>query len=196
MDKWVTTRSCTTLPIQRHWKDANVRSKSIDPPSPEGFNIELLLDVPNPDLPALGSDPSAAIKMGPKQCWKLYFSDVKFRYIAVGNEVDPNRDDTSQFVKFVLPAMQNVYNAIAALGLQDQIKVSTATYSALVSNPSPSSNGSFDGVKSFMEPIIQFLAANKSPLLANIYPYFAYNGDQQDISLPYALFTAWLPQPF
>ncbi|GMP99311.1 hypothetical protein CsSME_00046828 [Camellia sinensis var. sinensis] len=27
-----------------------------------GFNIELLLDVPNPDLPALGSDPSAASK--------------------------------------------------------------------------------------------------------------------------------------
>ncbi|KAI7992241.1 Glucan endo-1,3-beta-glucosidase, acidic isoform GI9 [Camellia lanceoleosa] len=150
-----------------------------------GSNIEFVLDVPNSDLPALGSDPSAASQWVQTNVGN-YFPGVKFRYIAVGNEVDPNKADTAQYVQFVLPAMQNVYNAIAALGLQ----VSTATYSALVSNSYPPSQGSFDGVKSFMEPIIQFLAANKSPLLANIYPYFAYNGDQQHITLPYALFTA------
>ncbi|CAL5432575.1 unnamed protein product [Camellia sinensis] len=154
-----------------------------------GSNIELVLDVPNSDLPALGSDPSAASQWVQNNVGN-YFPGVKFRYISVGNEVDPNKADTAQYVQFVLPAMQNVYNAIAALGLQDQIKVSTATYSALVSNSYPPSQGSFDGVKSFMEPIIQFLATNKSPLLANIYPYFAYNGDQQHITLPYALFTA------
>ncbi|XP_028114386.1 glucan endo-1,3-beta-glucosidase, acidic-like [Camellia sinensis] len=154
-----------------------------------GSNIELVLDVPNSDLPALRSDPSAASQWVQTNVGN-YFPGVKFQYIAVGNEVDPNKADTAQYVQFVLRAMQNVYNAIAALGLQDQIKVSTATYSALVSNSYPPSQDSFDGVKSFMEPIIQFLAANKSPLLANIYPYFAYNGDQQHITLPYARFTA------
>ncbi|CAL5436508.1 unnamed protein product [Camellia sinensis] len=154
-----------------------------------GSNIELVLDVPNSDLPALGSDPSATSQWVQTNVGN-YFLGVKFQYIAVGNEVDPNKADTAQYVQFVLRAMQNVYNAIAALGLQDQIKGSTATYSALVSNSCPPSQGSFDGVKSFMEPIIQFLAANKSPQLANIYPYFAYNGDQQHITLPYARFTA------
>ncbi|CAL5436516.1 unnamed protein product [Camellia sinensis] len=132
-----------------------------------GSSIELVLDVPNSDLPALGSDPSAASQWVQNNVGN-YFPGVKFRYISVGNEVDPNKADTAH----------------------DQIKVSTATYSALVSNSYPPSQGSFDGVKSFMEPIIQFLATNKSPLLANIYPYFAYNGDQQHITLPYALFTA------
>ncbi|KAI7991858.1 Glucan endo-1,3-beta-glucosidase, acidic isoform GL153 [Camellia lanceoleosa] len=143
-----------------------------------GSNIELVLDVPNSNLSALGFDPLATSQWVQNNVGN-YFPGVKFWYIAVGNEVDPNKANTAPYVQFVLPAMKN-----------DQIKVSTATYSALVSNPYPPSQGSFDGVvKSFMEPTIQFLAANKSPLLANIYPYFAYTGDPQHNTLPYVLFT-------
>ncbi|GMP99315.1 hypothetical protein CsSME_00046831 [Camellia sinensis var. sinensis] len=135
-----------------------------------GSNIELVLDVPNSDLPALGFDPLATSQWVQNNVGN-YFPGIKFQYIAVGNEVDPNKANTAPYVQFVLPDMKNVYNAIAALGLQDKIKVSTARYSALVSNPYPPSQGSFDGgVKSFVEPIIQFLAANKSPLLENICP--------------------------
>ncbi|CAL5436512.1 unnamed protein product [Camellia sinensis] len=82
-----------------------------------GSNIELVLGVSNSDLPALGSDPSAASQWVQNNVGN-YFPGVKFRYISVGNEVDPNKADTTQYVQFVLPAMQNVYNAIVALGLQ------------------------------------------------------------------------------
>ncbi|KAA8549620.1 hypothetical protein F0562_001362 [Nyssa sinensis] len=154
-----------------------------------GSNIELILDVPNSDLQTLASDASAATQWVQNNV-RNYFPDVKFRYISVGNEVDPN-SGTAQFVPFVLPAMQNIYKAIAAAGLQDQIKVSTATYSALVSDSYPPSQGNFkDNARSFMEPIIGFLVNNRSPLLANIYPYFGYIGDPVNIQLPYALFTA------
>uniref|UniRef100_A0A5B7ARV8 Putative glucan endo-1,3-beta-glucosidase-like n=1 Tax=Davidia involucrata TaxID=16924 RepID=A0A5B7ARV8_DAVIN len=153
-----------------------------------GSNIELILDVPNRKLQDLASGASAATQW--VQDNVRNYPDVKFKYIAVGNEVDPNKE-TAQFVPFVLPAMQNIYSAIAAAGLQDQIKVSTATYSALVSDSYPPSHGNFNGnQRSFMEPIIGFLVNNKSPLLANIYPYFAYIGDTANIQLPYALFTA------
>ncbi|KAA8549810.1 hypothetical protein F0562_001494 [Nyssa sinensis] len=94
-----------------------------------GSNIELILDVPTSDdlLQTLASDASAATQWVQNNVIN-YFPAVKFRYISVGNEVDPN----SGTAQFVLPAMQNIYKAIAAAGLQDQIKVSTATYSALL----------------------------------------------------------------
>ncbi|KAA8549798.1 hypothetical protein F0562_001482 [Nyssa sinensis] len=83
-----------------------------------GSNIELILDVPNSNLQTLTSDASAATQWVQNNV-RNYFPDVKFRYISVGNEVDPN-SGTAQFVPFVLPAMQNIYKAIAAAGLQDQ----------------------------------------------------------------------------
>ncbi|XP_059650676.1 glucan endo-1,3-beta-glucosidase-like [Cornus florida] len=154
-----------------------------------GSNIELILDVPNGKLQELASDASAATQWVQMNV-QAYSPDVKFRYISVGNEVDPNTEN-AQYVPFVLPAMKNVHSAIVAAGLQDQIKVSTATYSGLLGTSYPPSNGAFqDNARSFMEPIISFLASNTAPLLANIYPYFAYIDKPQDIQLPYALFTA------
>ncbi|KAA8549794.1 hypothetical protein F0562_001478 [Nyssa sinensis] len=87
--------------------------------------------------------------------------------------------------------MQNIYNAIVTAGLQNQIRVSTASYTGLLGISYPPSNGAFgDNVRSFMDPIIRFLVNNGSPLLVNVYPYFSYIGDPVSIQLSYALFTA------
>ncbi|KAF7152296.1 hypothetical protein RHSIM_Rhsim01G0193200 [Rhododendron simsii] len=155
----------------------------------QGSGIELMLDVPNNDLEGLANDAAAASKWVQDNILN-YNPDVKFRIIAVGNEVDPNNSATARFIPFVLDAMSKIYDAIASAGLKDQIKVSTATYSALVSNPYPPSEGSFNGESgSFMGPIINFLKNTNNPLLFNIYPYFARTGDPQNVPLPYALFT-------
>ncbi|KAF5823841.1 putative glucan endo-1,3-beta-D-glucosidase [Helianthus annuus] len=148
--------------------------------------IELMMDVPNRDLEGL-TDPNAA------RAWVRdniqRYPNVKFKYIAVGNEVDPDPSKyTSRYKNYVLPAMQNVHNALRDVGLDNQIKVSTATYTGLLRDAYPPSQGAFKD-NGFAEPIVRFLAENKLPILANIYPYFGYLGDPNK-NLPYALFTA------
>ncbi|KAL7616978.1 hypothetical protein Lser_V15G01901 [Lactuca serriola] len=149
----------------------------------KGTNIELMIGVPNDALQSLNDQ-------GAANTWVRNniqnYPDVRFKYIAVGNEVDPNNGN-SQYVNFVLQAMRNVQNAINAAGLQNQIKVSTATYTGLLGVSYPPSDGAFnDNVRGFIQPIIGFLTENNSPMLANIYPFFS----DPNSNLPYALFTA------
>ncbi|GJY59825.1 glycoside hydrolase, catalytic domain-containing protein [Tanacetum coccineum] len=148
-----------------------------------GTNIELILDVPNDRLQELADSNGAASWV---QNNIRNYPNVRFRYISVGNEVDPDTD-SSRFLNFVLPAMRNVQKAISDAGLQ--IKVSTATYTGLLKISYPPSEGAFkDNVVGYITPIIRFLAENNSPMLANIYPYFAYLGPPK-LELSYALFT-------
>ncbi|KAI6685483.1 hypothetical protein NL676_031396 [Syzygium grande] len=151
-----------------------------------GSNIELILGVPNDNLQAL-TDASTASNWVQNNV-AAFSSDVKIKYIAVGNEVPPG----DAKAPYVLPAMQNIQNALASANLQGQIKVSTAVKSDLLSEGSyPPSNGAFsDTASQFINPIISFLVNNGSPLLANIYPYFSYTGNMQSIDLAYALFTS------
>ncbi|KAL8479721.1 hypothetical protein ACS0TY_026595 [Phlomoides rotata] len=152
----------------------------------KGSDIELILDVPNGDLESLQSDATSWVQTNVQP----YFPATRIRYIAVGNEVDPDKETSSHYVKLVHPAMESIYRALTVFNLQDQIKVSTATYSALLTADSfPPSMSAFKDT-SFMGPIIGFLARTRAPLLVNIYPYFAYKGDTTNIPLSYALFTA------
>ncbi|XP_025665095.1 glucan endo-1,3-beta-glucosidase-like [Arachis hypogaea] len=71
-----------------------------------------------------------------------------------------------------------------------QIKSSTAIDSSLLENSYPPRDGVFgEAATAYMQKIINFLVPNGSPLLANIYPYFAYANDQTNIQLEYAIFN-------
>ncbi|KAJ4981476.1 hypothetical protein NE237_032313 [Protea cynaroides] len=71
--------------------------------------------------------------------------------------------------QFVLPAMQYIYNAIMASGLQDQIKVSTDISTKPLGTSYPPSEGALrDDVPSFIDPNVLFLEKKGSPLLARI----------------------------
>eukprot|EP01018_Ginkgo_biloba_P024589 Gb_26220 [translate_table: standard] len=41
-----------------------------------------------------------------------------------------------------------------------------------------------------MSSILNFLAKNRSPFMANVYPYFSYNSNRFQISLDYVLFRS------
>ncbi|KAL7170586.1 hypothetical protein ACSBR2_035459 [Camellia fascicularis] len=150
-----------------------------------GSNIELMLGAPNTDLQRLASNQTEA-NIWVQNNVKNY-GNVKFRYIAVGNEVDPSNPNTAPFL---LPAMRKVRTALIAEG-PDEIKVSTAILPLLLFNIFPPSEGSFKPeLRPFLDSIIGFLANNGAPLLLNLYPYFSYANNTIDISLDYALFTA------
>ncbi|CAA7388457.1 unnamed protein product [Spirodela intermedia] len=180
--------------VIQHYQSLNIRKMRIYDPNVEvlrelkGSNIELLLDCPAP-LKTIAENPWAA------QGWVrnvvlAHWPDVRIRYIAVGNEVILTRGEA----EYILPAMQNIYIALTAAGLQDKIKVSTSVQYNVLGASFPPSAGEFSSeVKSVMVPIAAFLAITNAPLLVNIYPYFSYAGNPEEVDLSYSLFTS--PEP-
>ncbi|KAL6853450.1 hypothetical protein ACP4OV_019479 [Aristida adscensionis] len=143
-----------------------------------GTGIGVILDVGNDKVGELaGSAASAASWV--RDNVQAYYPDVSIRYIAVGNELAAGSTA-------VLPAMRNVRDALASAGLGGRVRVSTAVSMDTVDRSSPPSAGVFRDAAA-MAPIVQFLAGAGAPLLANVYPYFAYR-DNQGIDLNYALF--------
>ena len=152
-----------------------------------GSNIELVIGVPNENIKSIANSVSSATYWVQNNILK-YSKDVKFRYIVVGNEIDPSNDPTSIFV---LPAMLNINAALASSNLQHHIKVSTAIQMNLLGSSYPPSSGAFSTSSiSYITPIVNFLMDNEAPLLANVYTYFSYIHDLKSIDLSFALFTS------
>ncbi|CAN0907895.1 Glucan endo-1,3-beta-glucosidase [Linum grandiflorum] len=185
------------------YKQNNITRMRIYNPNPNtlealrGTNIQLLLDIPNEDIQSIGSSQAAAnswveAHVAPYAS-PTTANPVKFRYIAVGNEVKP--DDPS--FHYIVPAIQNIARAISAVGLNDEdedntvkIKVSTSV-SYILSSSFPPSAGAFSpGYDAVLRPLIEVLKTNGAPLLVNVYPFFAYQGDPQGVGRDFALFTA------
>jgi len=149
----------------------------------KGSNIEVIVGVVNNDLQGLATSPATANTW--VQTNIIPYPDVKISYIAAGNEIKPS-DPLAQYVG---PAIQNLNNAITASNLQ--IKVSTVIDMSLLGNSFPPSAGSFsDSASSYINAIVSILVSTNAPLLANVYPYFAYTSDPTNIKLEYALFTS------
>uniref|UniRef100_A0A0D3FL36 Glucan endo-1,3-beta-D-glucosidase n=1 Tax=Oryza barthii TaxID=65489 RepID=A0A0D3FL36_9ORYZ len=145
-----------------------------------GTSIAVIVDAP--DVRSLANASSSAAQAWVQANVQPYYPDVSIKYIAVGNEVEG--DDRHK----ILLAMQNIKDALSAAGLGGHIKVSTSVKMNVVASSPLPSKGAF-AEPSVMGPIVKFLASNGSPLLANVYPYYAYmHNDHMDVN-----FTLFLP---
>lgn len=142
--------------------------------------ISVIVGTRNEDLESLSKDPSYATKWV-KEHIAPYASSTKIAYVSAGNEVIPG-----PLADYVLNAMQNLYAALVGANLN--IPVTTAVAMNMLGNSYPPSAGVFsDDSIVFMTPISTFLSQQGTPLLVNVYPYFAYVGNRDTVPLSYAL---------
>ncbi|KAG0474479.1 hypothetical protein HPP92_014165 [Vanilla planifolia] len=116
-----------------------------------------------------------------------YLPATKIAAITVGNEVLTGNN--TSIAHSLLPAMESIHSALASLGFDRQIVVTTPHSVAFLASSYPPSSGSFrSDLIPLLCPIFNFLDKTGSPLLINAYPYFAYKSEPGNVSLDYVLF--------
>ncbi|KAH6796395.1 hypothetical protein C2S51_037381 [Perilla frutescens var. frutescens] len=174
-----------TVSLYRQYNIRRMRLYDPHPPtlrSLAGTNISLTMGVSHSDLRDLANCPRVATAWVRR--YILGFPNVTFRYIVVGNEIEP----ASELGPFVLPAMQNLYRAIGVAGLGGSIRVSTSIKTDLLKRWYPPQRGEFKcSVNWFIRPILQFLVSTRAPIFANVFPFQAFLNDRKNINLSFAL---------
>ncbi|XP_010045861.2 probable glucan endo-1,3-beta-glucosidase BG4 [Eucalyptus grandis] len=149
-----------------------------------GSGIEVTLGTKDQDLQSIASSVDAA------KTWfdtyvQPFIGSVNITYLAAGNEVVPG-----DLGKYVLPAMQNLQRVINDYG-HSGIRVTAVAHGSSLGNSYPPSSSTIsDKARDDMVGILKFLSSSGSPLLINIYPYYAYISDPATVRLDYAQFTA------
>lgn len=149
-------------------------------------NISVVVAMPNEILASTAADQSFADDWVKSNISK-YYPATKIEAIAVGNEVFVDPNNTTMYL---VSAMKNVYNSLVKYNLNSSIKVSSPIALSALQNSYPSSAGSFksDLIEPVVKPMLDFLSQSGSYLMVNIYPFFAYSANSDQISINYALF--------
>ncbi|KAF5478964.1 hypothetical protein F2P56_005482 [Juglans regia] len=148
--------------------------------------ISVTVALPNELLSSTAADQSFADNWVQANI-SQYYPATKIEAIAVGNEVfvDPNNT-----TKFLVPAMKNIHASLAKYNLDSAIKVSSPVALTALQTSYPSSAGSFkpELVESVIKPMLDLLRQTGSYFMVNVYPFFAYTANSDEISLDYTLF--------
>ncbi|KAA8528638.1 hypothetical protein F0562_035993 [Nyssa sinensis] len=148
--------------------------------------IEIVIGAGSGDIPAMASDPNFANNWINSNVIP-YYPSSKIILITVGNEVMTSGDQN--LMTQLLPAMQNLQNALDSASLGGKIKVSTVHSMAVLKQSEPPSSGSFDpSFGDLMKGLLGFNSATGSPFTINPYPFFAYQSDPRPETLAFCLF--------
>ncbi|RWW27280.1 hypothetical protein BHE74_00023145 [Ensete ventricosum] len=169
-----------------------VRIYDADPAILHAFantGIELVVGLPDRCLPSMAADPDEALAWA-RDNIHAFLPATKIAAVTVGNEVLTNAKDTGfALARCLVPAMEALHSALATLGLDRDVAVTTAHSLAVLATPSypPSAAVFRRELLPYICPLIAFHARTGSPFFANAYPYFAYEQDPSAIALQYAL---------
>jgi len=140
-----------------------------------GTGIELIVTVPDDLVPGMAGSASQALQWLSASV-RPYFPATRVTGIAVGNEVFTGDDE--QLKASLVPAMRNLHAALAQLGMDAYVRVSTAHSLAVLATSYPPSQGVFtQAAAPYMAQLLRFLAETSAPFWINAYPYFAYKDD-------------------
>jgi len=174
-------RSMQVSKVKLYDADPTVLSAFLD------TDVEFVVGIGNENVSAMAADPTAARAWVQRHVQPYLASGTRITCITVGNEVLKGNDTALKAA--LLPAMQSVYAALTALGLQGAVNVTTAHSLDIMGTSYPPSAGAFapDAVP-YVQPLLGFLSMARSPFLINCYPYFAYKADPGNVPLEYVLF--------
>ena len=131
--------------------------------------IGIVIGTANGDIPGLASDPNFAKSWINTNVLPFYPAS-NIIPITVGNEVMTSKDQN--LMNKLLPAMQNVQNALNDASLGGKIKVSTVHSMGVLKQSEPPSSGSFEpSYGDLMTGLLEFNSANGSPFAINPYSY-------------------------
>ncbi|KAJ0463916.1 putative glucan endo-1,3-beta-D-glucosidase [Helianthus annuus] len=148
-------------------------------------DVEFIIGLGNEYLPRMQDPQEAQIWI--QQKVQPYLSQTKITCITVGNEILGGQD--SQLPQYLYPAMKTMYQALVNLGLHKQVYITTAHSLQILATSFPPSQGAFrEDLVQYLQPILAFHAQTGSPFLINVYPYFAYKNDPNNVPLEYVLF--------
>ncbi|CAL5042525.1 unnamed protein product [Urochloa decumbens] len=167
---------------------SKVRIYDVNPQVLSAFantGIELIVTVPDDLVPGMAASASQALQWVTAGV-RPYFPATRVTGIAVGNEVFTG--DDAQLKASLVPAMRNLHAALAQLGMDAYVRVSTANSLAVLATSYPPSQGVFtQDAAPYMAQLLRFLSDTSAPFWINAYPYFAYKDDPTKVSLDYAL---------
>jgi hypothetical protein len=148
--------------------------------------IDLAVGVPNENLTFLSSSgPDGALQWLRSSGLAAGPVATRLRYLVVGNEVLYNNQF---YAPHLVPAMRNLHAALAALGLDGAVRVSSAHASSVLAASYPPSAGAFDGAAlDVLRPMLRFLADTGAPFMLNAYPFISHASDPANVPLAYAL---------
>lgn len=156
--------------------------------------LRVVMAATNEELEALAASPAAAAEWLNQQV-RPHLPAARIRMITVGNELLSRPEINEQRWPLLLPAMQNLQEALEAAGLNRLIRVSTCVAMDALNNSYPPSAARFrpDISEAVLRPVLQFLSSTKSYIFLNAYPYLAWSENSQEIPLDYAIFGTEAP---
>ncbi|KAJ7538108.1 hypothetical protein O6H91_11G034400 [Diphasiastrum complanatum] len=151
-----------------------------------GSDIQVLVGIPNQLILSVGSSDMTASKWLQNNVL-AFLPNTNITGIVVGNEV---LTDYTIAATILLSTMWRIHNALAAVNLEKEIKVSSPHSSSLIIGAFPPSHASFNETysTSVVQPLLDFLCATGSFFMLNINALALYQQSKPFMSLDYVLF--------